>query len=71
MGNRFDRLTFDCEIDNRTPETERNIILNEFHFNRGDVSDYVIRSTQSRVEYKCHDFEPFNTVVIETGDIII
>ncbi|MGG5343543.1 DUF871 domain-containing protein [Enterococcus sp. AZ192] len=65
------RLTFDCEIDNRTPETERNIILNEFHFNRGDVSDYVIRSTQSRVKYKGHDFTPFHTVNMQTGDVII
>lgn len=65
------RLTFDCVIDPKTPEVERNIIVNEFHFNRGDISDYVIRSTQSRVKYKGHEFVPFHTGDMEIGDIII
>lgn len=65
------KLTFDCTIEERTPELERTIILDEFHFNRGDVSDYVVRSTQSRVKYKGHQFDPFNTVDMETGDIIV
>ncbi|MBO0474696.1 DUF871 domain-containing protein [Enterococcus ureasiticus] len=65
------RLTFDCVIEPETPEVERKIILEEFHFNRGDISDYVVRSTQSRVKYKGHEFTPFNTVNMETGDIIV
>lgn len=65
------RLTFDCVIDCETPELERTIILDEFHFNRGDISDYVVRSTQSRVKYKGHEFVPFNIIDMETGDIII
>lgn len=65
------KLELDCEIEAHTPELERKIILEEFHFNRGDVSDYVIRSTQSRVKYKGHEFKPFNTVNMEAGDIII
>ena len=65
------RLTLDCVIDPKTPALERKIILEEFHFNRGDISDYVIRSTQSRVKYKGHEFIPFNTVNMDTGDIII
>lgn len=66
-----DKLTLDCVINEETPELERKIILEEEHFNRGDVSDYVIRSTQSRVKYKGHNFAPFNTPNMETGDIII
>lgn len=65
------KLTFDCVIEESTPELERTIILDEFHFNRGDISDYVVRSTQSRVKYKGHSFDPFNTVDMQTGDIIV
>ncbi|MGO2100021.1 DUF871 domain-containing protein [Vagococcus salmoninarum] len=66
-----DKLTLDCVINDETPALERKIVLDEFHFNRGDVSDYVIRSTQSRVKYKGHNFVPFNTSNMATGDIII
>ncbi len=37
----------------------------------GDVSDYLVRSTQSRVKYKDHNFEAFNTVDIKRGDLLI
>ncbi|MCY6960063.1 DUF871 domain-containing protein [Clostridium brassicae] len=66
-----DMLAFKVELINNIPEIEKNIVLNEPHFNRGDVSDYVIRSTQSRVKYKEHEFLPFNTPDIKRGDIII
>ncbi len=33
-------------------ELEEKILFEEQHFNRGDVNDYIIRSTQSRVKYK-------------------
>ena len=65
------KLTLDCELVTDIPELEKKIVLEEFHFNRGDVSDYVIRSTQSRVKYKGHEFKPFNTKDMETGDIIV
>lgn len=65
------QLTLDCELDAAIPEVEKKIVLEEFHFNRGDVSDYVIRSTQSRVKYKGHQFKPFNTPDMKKGDIII
>lgn len=59
------------ELISDIPEIERKIVLEEPHFNRGDVSDYVIRSTQSRVKYKDHYFEPFNTPDIKRGDVLI
>ncbi|MFW3652406.1 DUF871 domain-containing protein [Vagococcus fluvialis] len=65
------KLTLDCTLVEDIPELEKKIVLEEFHFNRGDVSDYVIRSTQSRVKYKGHDFKPFNTADMNTGDIIV
>ncbi|UPU39051.1 DUF871 family protein [Erysipelothrix sp. Poltava] len=60
------------ELVQDIPEIERKIVLEEPHFNRGDLGDYLIRSTMSRVKYKGHDFKIFNTPdVIKRGDIII
>jgi hypothetical protein len=64
-------LTFNVVLADKLPEIERKIVLEEFHFNRGDVSDYIIRSTQSRVKYKEHEFTPFNCLDIKRGDILI
>lgn len=65
------KLTLDCNLVDDIPELEKKIVLEEFHFNRGDISDYVVRSTQSRVKYKGHEFKPFHTVDMSRGDIII
>lgn len=65
------QLTLNCELVPSIPETEKKIVLEEFHFNRGDVSDYVIRSTQSRVKYKGHEFPPFHTPNMKRGAIIV
>lgn len=65
------KLTLDVILVDNIPEVEKKIVLDELHFNRGDISDYLIRSTQSRVKYKGHEFVPFNTPGIKRGDIII
>ncbi|WP_163101487.1 DUF871 domain-containing protein [Peribacillus alkalitolerans] len=64
-------ITFSIELEEGISELERKIALEEFHFYRGDVSDYLIRSTQSRVKYKGREFKPFNTRDIKRGDIVI
>lgn len=66
-----EKLTFYVELEANIPEIEKKIVLEELHFNRGDVSEYLIRSTQSRVKYKGHEFLPFNTPDIKRGDILI
>jgi hypothetical protein len=66
-----DMLEFKVNLVNDIPEIERKIVLEEPHFNRGDISQYVARSTQSRVKYSGHDFPPFNTPDIKRGDILI
>lgn len=69
---RMDMVTFDLTINENTPEVERKIILEELHFNRGDISDNMIRSTQPRVKYKGHKFPVFNAPeIIRKGDVII
>ncbi len=49
----------------------RKIILEEPHFNRGDVSEYMVRSTQSRVKYKGGHFPLYEPKNIVPGDILI
>lgn len=66
-----DMLTMKIELAEGIPEVERKIVLEELHFNRGDISEYLIRSTQSRVKYKGHKFISFNTPDIKRGDILI
>lgn len=64
-------LTLNVELAGDIPDIEKKIVFDELHFNRGDVSEYMIRSTQSRVKYSSHYFEPFNTQRIRRGDILI
>lgn len=64
-------LEFKVNLVNDIPEIERKIVLEEPHFNRGDISDYVARSTQSRVKYSGHNFPPFYTPDIKRGDVLI
>lgn len=66
-----DMLEFTVELVDEIPVIEKKIVLEEFHFNRGDNSDYVARSTQSRVKYKAEKFPPFNTPDIKRGDVLI
>ncbi|MDK2819535.1 MAG: DUF871 domain-containing protein [Mycoplasmataceae bacterium] len=65
-------IPLDIKFDKSATEIEKKIVLDELHFNRGDRSDYLIRSTQSRVKYKDNDFKPLNTQKeIKKGSIAI
>lgn len=65
-------VTFEVETVASIPEVEEKILFEELHFNRGDYNDNMIRSTQSRVKFKGHNFALFNTPdIIKRGDIII
>ncbi len=69
---RKDMVSFKIETVKNLPDTEKKIIFDEFHFNRGDSSENVIRSTQSRIKYKGHNFTLFNTPeIIRRGDVVI
>ena len=50
---------------------EKKIVFEESHVYRGDVSEYMIRSTGSRVKYKQASFPPHNTQEIRRGDVLI
>lgn len=68
----LDLVNFSVELVETIPEIEKKIVLEELHFNRGDFNDNMIRSTQSRVKFKGHHFDVFNTPeYIMPGDIVI
>ena len=64
-------LTFKVKIEEGISEAERDIILKPLHFNRGDLSEYMIRSSKTRVKNAGDGFKPFNTKDVKRGDITI
>lgn len=64
-------LEFNVELVENISNLDKKIVLEEFHFNRGDSSEYMIRSTQSRVKYKHEEFPLYNPKDIKRGDILI
>lgn len=69
---RLDMVTFTMDVQASTPEVERKILFEELHFHRGDASETMLRSTQSRVKYKGHHFALFHAPKqIRRGDVVI
>lgn len=66
-----DIVTFKLQVLPDASAVERKILFDELHFNRGDRSDYLIRSTQPRVKYKNEKFPAWNTPYLEPGDVVI
>lgn len=65
-------VSFGVVLAEGLPEVERSIVLDELHFNRGDVSENFIRSTQSRVKYRGHHFALLDAPeTIHRGDVVI
>lgn len=64
-------VTFRLDVEKGIHDTERRILFEELHFNRGDVSDYLIRSTQPRVKYGGEDLPAWNTPDLLPGDVVI
>ena len=64
-------LELDITLLDNVTETEENVILDEMHFRRGDISEYMIRSTEVRKKYKDYDFRPGSSDEVQKGDVII
>lgn len=64
-------LAFKVILEKGISPIERGIILDTLHFNRADVSEYMVRSSKTRVKNPGDDFKPFNTIDIKRGDITI
>lgn len=69
--NRY-QLEFDVELDPEINQVEREILLDNQHVRRGDITDLVIRSTEVRKKYKEND-NPVNTSThkFKRGDVVI
>ncbi|KRL58437.1 DUF871 domain-containing protein [Latilactobacillus fuchuensis] len=50
---------------------ERQVLFESLHSYRGDRSEYLLRSTMTRVIYKDLPFAAHNTIDIQRGDILI
>ncbi|MBK1811273.1 DUF871 domain-containing protein [Clostridium sp. YIM B02505] len=66
-----ERLIFNVNFENSATDLDKKIVLEELHVNRGDLSEYMLRSSESRVKYKGESFPPVNTPDIKRGDILI
>ena len=63
---------FDIEFLTEVSDIERKIVLDHLHVNRGDLSEYLIRSTETRIIYKDKNFPLKNTNdIVKKGNIII
>jgi len=59
------------DFSNNATDLEKEVILKSTHVYRGDASDYLLRSTMTRVVYKQGNFPAHDTQDIKRGDIII
>lgn len=62
---------FEIECIDGLSDVEKKVILDEIHLYRGDRSEYMIRSTMTRIKYKDESFPAHHTDPIKKGDILI
>ncbi|MDR0485044.1 MAG: MupG family TIM beta-alpha barrel fold protein [Alphaproteobacteria bacterium] len=66
-----DIITLDVKLTQGASVLDKEMLGDNLHMNRGDVSEFMIRSTQMRVKYKNESILPFNTADMQLGDITI
>lgn len=64
-------LTMKVEKEYDLSLVEEKILYNTLHFVRGDMSEYMARSTQPRIEFADADIPKKNTRDLKRGDIVI
>lgn len=67
----FDKLEYKLDLEENVSEVEKEIIFEYNHHVRGDMSDYMARSTFSRIDYKDADIKPANTRDLKRGDVVV
>lgn len=68
--NRY-QTVFSIELESDISSVERQIILNNQHFRRGDITDQVIRSTEVRKIYQTDNPQHGITHQFKRGDVVI
>lgn len=63
--------TIKVDVHEGITENERVCLFDNLHSYRGDRSEYMMRSTMTRIYYKDREFPPHNTVDIKKGDVLI
>ncbi len=64
-------ITLDIDLSTAINDVEKAII-EDFHFYRGDISKYMIRSTMMRIKYKAEPMPENNAKkVLKRGDVVI
>ncbi len=64
-------LAFKIDFEKELQETERKIIYEHAHHVRGDMGEYMVRSTMPRVTYADLSVKPENTRDLKRGDVVI
>lgn len=64
-------LSFKIDFEKELQQAEYDVIYNHEHFVRGDVSEYMIRSTMPRVTYQNVSIKPENTRHLKRGDVVV
>lgn len=64
-------LTMRVDFESTISPIEKEIALTFNHFVRGDMSEYMARSTMSRIAYSHADIPATNTRDLKRGDIVI
>ena len=67
----FNILQFKVELSDQITDIEREILFNHEHYVRGDMSEYMVRSTMSRLTYANESVVPSDTRDLLPGDIVI
>lgn len=65
------KLTFKLNFEAPLQETEEKILYEHPHFVRGDMSEYMARSTMPRVTYSKESVPPKNVRDLRRGDVVI
>lgn len=69
---RDDQIELDVIFDSKTTSLEKEVILNNQHFNRGDINSYSIRSTFVKLKYQEQSIPEHNIKEkVEFGDITL
>lgn len=66
-----DYPTLKVDVEDGITEDERVCLFDNLHSYRGDRSEYMLRSTMTRVYYKDKEFPAHNTRDIVKGDVLI
>lgn len=66
-----DYPTLKVDVEEDITEDERICLFDNLHSYRGDRSEYILRSTMTRIYYKDKPFPPHNTRDMSRGDVLI